>query len=459
MLRTRLSQKPKTLSSQGLLGQKGVNLIEKIVLDMGSRWTPSGPNEVGIDGYIELFDPGSRVALGKTLAVQSKAVSEFLNDTNETFDFWCEQRDLDYWLHGNLPVILIVSRPATNEAYWISVKDYFAGSEQGSSPRLRFAKASQRFTIATLHDLLDLGRSPGIGLYLAPVPRAERLHSNLLPLIQFPDHMYIASTRFRSAGEVWAALRRENSFADGAWILRDKNIVAFHDLSDSPWSTICDLGTVESFDSDGWAATDDPNQTRQFVQLLNQTLRTQLAPEVRYWPREDSYAYVGHLEEGTKKISYPSLKRRSPLSVVSKFQKKTSDGRIFEWLRHLAFRGQFRRFDGQWYLEITPTYRFTSDGNWLYRFHEEALKGIKRLEGNRAVLSAILFWANYLNPKNDLFAAKDNPLTFGNLLHFDLEVGINDSQWSARDPNPPPEEASNLEDAFLPFDEEPMHED
>src|SRR6266576_647109 len=215
MLRTRLNQKPKTLSSQGILGQKGINLIEKIVLDMGSRWTPSGPNEVGIDGYIELFDPGSRIALGKTLAVQSKAVSEFLNDTNETFDFWCEQRDLDYWLHGNLPVILIVSRPATNEAYWISIKDYFAGSEQGSSPRIRFSKAAQRFTIASLQDLLDLGRSPEIGLYLAPVPRTERLHSNLLPLIQCPDHIYIASTRFRSAGEVWAALRREISFADG----------------------------------------------------------------------------------------------------------------------------------------------------------------------------------------------------------------------------------------------------
>ena len=62
MLKNRSTQKPKTLSSQGLLGQQGVNFIEKIVLDMGSRWTPSGPNEVGIDGYIELFDPGSRVA-------------------------------------------------------------------------------------------------------------------------------------------------------------------------------------------------------------------------------------------------------------------------------------------------------------------------------------------------------------------------------------------------------------
>lgn len=451
---TRSSHKPKTLSSQGLLGQRGVNLIENVVLDMGSRWTPSGPNEVGIDGYIELFDPASGATLGRTLAVQSKAVSELLNETDETFDYWCEQRDLNYWLQGNLPVILIVSQPAKNEAYWVSIKEYFSNSEQRASPKVRFRKTTQRFTVASFRDLVDLGRSSEIGLYLAPVPRAEHLHSNLLPLVRYPSHLYIASTSLRSAGEVWASLRRESTFTDGAWLLRDKNMVAFHDLSEPPWSSICDQGTVESFDSSEWAASDDADRSRQFVQLLNQTLRSQLAPEVRYWPREDCYAYVSHLDEGKKRLSYPSLKRQSPLSVVSKFQKKSLDGRIFEWLRHLAFRGQFRRFDGQWYLEITPTYRFTRDGDWLYRFHEEALKGIKRLEGNRAVLSTVLFWANYLNPKSDLFAAKDNPLTFGNLLAFNMEVGINDKQWSARDPNPPPDGMTDIADAFLPFEEE-----
>ena len=48
---------PKTISRTGVTGQKGVNLIEGVVLDVESRWTPSGPNEVGIDGYVELFDP------------------------------------------------------------------------------------------------------------------------------------------------------------------------------------------------------------------------------------------------------------------------------------------------------------------------------------------------------------------------------------------------------------------
>ena len=66
---------------------------------MGSRWTPSGANEVGIDGYIELFEPASRVSLGLTLAVQSKVVSS-IRDAAEEFRYSCDSSDLEYWLKG-----------------------------------------------------------------------------------------------------------------------------------------------------------------------------------------------------------------------------------------------------------------------------------------------------------------------------------------------------------------------
>jgi hypothetical protein len=56
--------KPKVLSEQALIGQLGVNLIERIVLAMGSRWVPSPVLDVGIDGVIELADPTSHAALG-----------------------------------------------------------------------------------------------------------------------------------------------------------------------------------------------------------------------------------------------------------------------------------------------------------------------------------------------------------------------------------------------------------
>src|SRR5439155_10950735 len=102
--------------------------------------------------------------------------------------------------------------------------------------------------------------------------------------------------------------------------------------------------------------------------------------------------------------------------------------------RHMAFRSQFRLLDGQWSLEMTPTYRFTSDGYELDRFHEDRLKGIKQLEGNRAVLSCVLFWADYLRPKADLFADTPPPIRFGDLVTFEAPVGIDDKQWLPDDP-------------------------
>jgi hypothetical protein len=338
-----------------------------------------------------------------------------------------------------------------SEAYWISIKDYFATFDSRSSPKIRFSKITQRFTSESFRDLVNLGRSSEIGLYLAPVPRREHLYSNLLPLLQFPPKIYLATTSYPTPAQVWAHLRRTEQNVDGAWILREKFMLTFHDLHETPWSDICEPGSTDEFDSSEWADSHDPDRQRQFVQLLNCTLRSQVGPDVRYWPKQDCYACVGHLEEGKKRRSYESLKRRSPLSVISKFQRSTSDGRIFEWLRHLAFRGQFRRFDGQWYLEITPTYRFTRDGFSLYRFHDDALKGIKRIEGNRAVLSALLFWADYLRLQDDFFVRQDLPLVFGKLFAFDLDIGINDAQWRKRDPNRPRDQASESEESFLPI--------
>ena len=100
----------------------------------------------------------------------------------------------------------------------------------------------------------------------------------------------------------------------------------------------------------------------------------------------------------------------------------------------MAFRGQFRFLDGQWYLEITPTYRFTRDGFQLDRFHEDRLKGIKRLEGNRAVLSNVLFWADRLRREEALLGQNKAALRFGELLAFNIDTGINDKAWLAEDP-------------------------
>ena len=129
---------PKKIHTNSIIGEQGINLIQRIVLGMGFMWYPSGGTEAGIDGTIELRDPATGEAFNTIIGVQSKATSgTFTAETTTRFEYLCHARDLDYWLRGNVPVILVVSRPRTNEAYWVSVKDYFKDAAARQSRRVR----------------------------------------------------------------------------------------------------------------------------------------------------------------------------------------------------------------------------------------------------------------------------------------------------------------------------------
>ncbi len=451
MKRLRKAVKRSTMSKPGILGRKGLNLVENVVLQMHSRWISSGAGEVGIDGYIEFFDSGTGRSFGTTIAVQARHVSEFLNEDPDSLDYLCQKSDLDYWISGNMPVILVVTRPSTKEAYWIDVKGYFSNRADTSDTRVHFVKSACKFVPESFHELIRVGESVDSGLYLAPLPKTENLISNLLPLDGYPPSIYIAKTELRKTWEVWGALQGKDRDVSGAWLLRDGQIVSFHNLSTRAWSNVCVAGTVKAYPAAEWANSGDSTRQREFVQLCNQALQYCQNDNIKYWPDEDCFAYAGSLEEGTVKVSYRSLRHQSRISTVTKYEGKGRN-HDYKWLRHMAFRGQFRRLDGKWYLEVTPTYRFTKDGKNLERFHEERLRAMKRSEGNRTVLSALLFWADMMSAQRDLFNKSEGMLRFGRLIKLESNVGISDSEWSERNPDADRSYSSVPGDSFLPFE-------
>lgn len=407
-------------------------MIERTCLQMHCTWNPTGAVDVGIDGFIEMFDRQTGDALGKHLAVQSKAVSSLANDQGETFDFSCDPRDIEYWLHGNMPVLLIVSNPKTNEQYWVSVKDYFKDPEHESRNTVRFHKTRDRFSEGSYSDLLRIGGEESSGLYLGPVPKQETLVSNLLPLTSFPSRIWVGESRFGKVKQILPILKNASRRVGRDWILRGGSVISFQNLQEYPWSNICDLGTCEDFDVEEWSDSDDPDRQRHFVELLRRALETQLYPAVRYRRDQDCYLFACDLQNAPLEVRYQSLSKKSTVQVVHKYQGTNAEGKEFVWLRHLAFRSRFKRFDGQWYLEVTPTYVFTWDGNRLYNFHEEALSGIKQIERNRAVLSSLLLWADYLGGDSSGLFGGPNTLGFGPAGRVELLVGIDDHGWSAK---------------------------
>src|SRR5438128_1460694 len=126
MASTGARARKKVIHPNAVIGERGIALIAQRVWAMGYVWYPTGGVEAGIDGHIELRDPETGEAFNCVIRVQRKATSgPFQGETATGFHYICDERDLDYWLRGNAPVVLVVSRPSTDEAYGVSIKDYF----------------------------------------------------------------------------------------------------------------------------------------------------------------------------------------------------------------------------------------------------------------------------------------------------------------------------------------------
>lgn len=421
----------KKLATQSIVGQMGANFIERIVLQMRYAWRPMLIFDMGIDGEIEICDPVTGEATNAIVKVQVKTTTQpFQAETPDSFEYTCGQKDLDYWLRGNAPIILIVCRPDTAEAYWVSVKDYFKELATQKTHKIHFNKQRDRFDVSCAPVLKQLALPKDSGIYFAPLPKVEKLYSNLLKVASIAPRLWIAETDYREPKDVIAKFKSLGTRVGTEWILTNKRILTFHDLQEYPFNTICDLGTCEDFDTSEWANTDDEDKKREFVRLLNQCLRerTRLLG-LRYNQEREYYYFPATPKLRTRKVRYQSIKNWVSREVFKQYSKK-SDLNQRAYCRHSAFKGHFLRLDGEWYLEITPTYHFTTDGYKEDVFREERLKGIKRLERNPAVIGHLLMWAHYLQkPIGNMFSSEYPFLSFGGLATVDIDTGIADEIW------------------------------
>lgn len=423
----------KKLTPQTLLGQRGANLVERIVLEMRSVWRPILLFDLGIDGEIEICDPQTGEATNLILRVQVKATGQaFQRETADSFEYVCDRRDVDYWLQGNAPVVLILCRPDTNEAYWISVKDYFNDPASLRTSRISFSKQRNKFDSSCASTLKELALPKDSGIYFSPFPQTEKLYSNLLKVSSFASDLYLADTSHRKPEDVWAAFKTTGVNAGSEWVLSGKKIISFRDLHESPFSGICDLGTCERFSTREWAYSQDGDRQRDFVRLLNLCLKER-ARLLGLWLFKDGkrrYFYFPATRSlKPRRVQYQSKTKRVSREVFKQYSRK-SDPSQPTYCRHLAFKGYFIRLMDEWYLEITPTYHFTSNGKDEDKFRAERLQGIKRLERNPAVFGQVLFWADYLRRQTrGLFSSEYPLLTFDNLAALEIQASVPDEIW------------------------------
>jgi hypothetical protein len=121
-----------------------------------------------------------------------------------------------------------------------------------------------------------------------------------------------------------------------------------------------------------------------------------------------------------RRISYPTVYKRY-------FSKR--DPTKVSYHRHQAFEFQFQQVESKWYLALSPTFVFTSDGWRKHPFHEEYLKKINEIEGPPAIFSHLKMWASVLQPVMDFGADNYPHMELGALAEFEIDRGIDDKAW------------------------------
>jgi hypothetical protein len=406
--------------------RQGIALIATVFSALGHNWNENQV-DVGIDGWVELVKKPKRKATGRIVLVQSKATSvPFRPDVPVTFV--CREEDLRYWLNGNAPVILVRSHPASGEAYWVSVKDYFAAHpEQRASRKIAFDRDKDRFDTSADDALWQLARPRHDGLHLGPTPVRETLVSNLLPITRMPEYFYAAPTDVKTYRQAKARLRDEDARSLRAWGLSSDTIFTFHDPKTTPIDCLC-AGPADGIATDEWALSDDPVVQRQFVQLLNGALEEQTWPAARRGKDHDTL-YI-NAPEDLSSVEVPG--RSSQTRTIVKAYRRDDDS--LKYVRHLALDRRFRRYGETWYLEIVPTYFFSRDGYWESGFASKQLSGIKRIERHNDVRRHVETWSWILRGELDLGGMAPDPsrrlLEFGPLADVELDNSADDEMAS-----------------------------
>jgi hypothetical protein len=423
--RTRLHRE-KSISQETLLGQKGMNMAERVILDMGFVWNPIHI-ESGIDALIEIRDPATGVTKNKIIQAQVKAVSHFAAESGDAFSFGCERAHVGYWLGGTARVILIVCRPDSEEIYWKDLSAYFSIPENRDRCTVRFSKANDLFDVAARSRLLTVAKPEG-GLALGALPKREILGINLLPLMRYPSEIVATPTKAKERNAFFEELKKTKKPWLREFIWHGGTLYSFFDPVEEGLAELSE-GEPTRFPTGEWSESGDPIKQRHFADLLGRTFEHRCYKQGIAVDRETKVFYFAAPEDGSElQVTTKSRVNTTAKTVVSKHTSIRKDGISSTYYKHFAFEGRMRRFSNEWFFELTPTFYFTEDGRTPHPNAELLLSGIKRMERHPAVLGAFLTWKEYLT-ENTLFNSTYQYLSVSPPEALPIDRGIDDRAW------------------------------
>lgn len=424
----------KKVPDSALSGQQGVNVVEAVALTMGYTWAEPGAFDSGIDGRIELRDRRTSEPLARYVGVQSKVRERFTAETDEGFEFLCDEADVRYWARSTDPVILVCAHATTREAWFKCVSDWFADSDRRASRRVVFDKRTDVFDGSRADELMHLAFRSEPTVPRRPKAPPETQVTNLLPIVAHPATIWSAPTDHY---EHWQVRKRyEELGLDEPWasdyLLRDGHLHSLRDPATCHLREVCDTDRAQCIDAEQWADATEPKLRRYWTELLRRALLQQVKGRLSWHPLRHVFHFAAPDPIDELFVVGPTGAQRKVIKVKYFTHKPTRERRL-SYVRHLAFAPRFKRVHSVWHLAIEPDFLFTHDGQNETMHADELLAGIKRIERNKSVLAHIELWQHVLAEPPSLLALEQPLLTFGSLVTVEVPIGLDDRAWRTTD--------------------------
>lgn len=439
----------KKITNSQLIGEIGESVAKTRFLNIGFQFDGRSRLEAGIDGIAEVMDDGAPLA--KMIAVQVKATdtTRYSNETDGGFTYLLKTDDLNYWRNSNLPVILVLYRRSDESYYWKEIPNAFSVNQR----KLVFDKTTDVLNRDAADSIAQLTvPKAGHGYYVPPLGGGEDALVNMLP-IELPDEIFVASTPYTSK-QAMAILFDGDDSPRFDWVIKGRTFWSFHDPRNECTRHIIDEDQVDVVETSMIALHEEIDEQNNFSFLLRQVLRHQFGRDLGWVKERKIFYFLAQEAYRSRTFKYQSAINRAETEVVNVSKDKKDDGKT-AFMRHHAFATRFELIHDQWFLIISPTYHFTTNGFIPHSYPAALLAGKKRLDNNASLRGQVIMWHRFLSGSeesgDDLFGPSDGntkALKFGPPPNVALPTTVPEKAWALSKPKKVVDSLENKQEGF-----------
>jgi len=260
----------------------------------------------------------------------------------------------------------------------------------------------------------------------------------MLP-ITLPKEIYVSSTPY-SSKQAMAILFDSGETPRFDWVIKGRTFWSFHDPRSECTRLIVDQDQVEAIDTSDISLHEDLDEQYNFSFFLKQLLRHQFDRDLGWEKGNKIFYFRAEKENTSRTFKYLATKNRAETDVVNASQDKKEPGKI-AFVRHHAFAPRFELMLDQWFLIISPTYHFTTNGFVAHSYPAALLSGKKRMDNNASLRGQVIMWHRFLSggeeTSGDLFASDESEpkfLTFSAPPTVSLPTTVPEKAWNTSKP-------------------------